>query len=99
MEISPDRLYLAAAGNPNIKFYEIESRHANAVSDKKWYCYSKQIAPEYTNASETYWYHIVIAIRLLILADTQITLLQLVFIKTENGCSPDLRTAQSKSGT
>jgi len=35
MEISPDRLYLAAAGNPNIKFYEIESRHANAVSDKK----------------------------------------------------------------
>jgi hypothetical protein len=32
MEISPDRVYLAAAGNPSIKFYEIESRHANAVS-------------------------------------------------------------------
>jgi G protein beta subunit-like protein len=31
MEISPDRVYLAAAGNPSIKFYEIESRHANAV--------------------------------------------------------------------
>jgi G protein beta subunit-like protein len=31
MEITPDRQFLAAAGNPNIRFFEIESRHSNAV--------------------------------------------------------------------
>jgi hypothetical protein len=32
MEITPDRQFIAAAGNPNIRFFEVESRHSTPVT-------------------------------------------------------------------
>jgi len=80
LEITPDKQYIAAAGNPHVRLFEVNTNNPNPVS----------LNNQQKKTSNLINYFILILFlfypRLLALMDTRIMLLPLDFKKKGNGC-------------
>jgi len=91
MEITQDKQYIAAAGNPHVRFYEVNNNNANPVNENEkmiFFFISKRRSP----------YSFVSSSRLRVLMDTRATSQHLGFTKTGSGCTQALKMEPLRFG-